>query len=263
MPTRSAGAPGPWRTYWGPTAYYALVNNAGVTYTSPFETADVERGRAVLETNLLAPFTVTQALLPLLRAHNHGVGPRSRVINIGSWAGSMASPFIPFYNASKAGLAGLTESMYYDLKLLGVHAVLAVPGVSKTPLLEKTTADGLASLAKMTPASRARYGAHLDRLAEVGRASAGSRMMANPEKVAARLFKIVETRSPRLKYSLSMDARIVENVLTKVVPWSIRARATARLYQLPTGHGTPGPTRHQIDHAARHAVSTNEEERAL
>ncbi len=58
----------------------------------------------------------------------------------------MASPFIGFYNATKFGLIGLTESMYYDLGLLDIHVVLAVPGVTKTPLLGKTTDGALASL---------------------------------------------------------------------------------------------------------------------
>lgn len=216
----------------GEDGLYALINNAGIAYTAPFEFADADRGREVLEVNLMAPFTVTQAFLPLLTRHNRQPGPRSRVINVGSWAGTMASPFIPFYNASKAGLVGLTESMYYDLKLLGIHAVLAVPGVTKTPLLNKTTADGTASLTSMPSEGRARYAAYFDRLDQMGRESAGSRFLPDPEKVVSRLFKVVEAKAPRHKYSLSADARLIEGVLSRFVPWSLRARFNARMYRL-------------------------------
>jgi NAD(P)-dependent dehydrogenase (short-subunit alcohol dehydrogenase family) len=216
----------------GNDGLYALVNNAGITYTAPFEFADADRGRAVLEVNIMAPFSVTQAFLPLLMRHNGQKGPRSRVINVGSWAGTMASPFIPFYNASKAGLVGLTESMHYDLKLLGIHAVLAVPGVTKTPLLEKTTADGTASLALMPSEGQARYGTYIDRLDQMGRESSDSRFLPDPEKIATKLFNVVEARSPRHKYSLSADAWFIEGVLSRFVPWSLRSRFNARMYRL-------------------------------
>jgi NAD(P)-dependent dehydrogenase (short-subunit alcohol dehydrogenase family) len=216
----------------GADGLYALVNNAGITYTAPFEFADADRGREVLEVNLMAPFTVTQAFLPLLMRHNRNSGLRSRVVNVGSWAGTMASPFIPFYNASKSGLVGLTESMYYDLKLLGIHAVLAVPGVTKTPLLEKTTADGTASLTLMPPEGQARYGAYIDRLGQLGRESSGSRFLPDPEKVANKLFRVVEARSPRHKSSLSADAWLIDGVLSRFLPWSLRARFNARMYRL-------------------------------
>jgi hypothetical protein len=36
--------------------------------------------------------------------------------------------------------------MFYDLGLLDIHVVLASPGITKTPLLDKTTADGVQNL---------------------------------------------------------------------------------------------------------------------
>ena len=101
-------------------------------------------------------------------------------MNIASWAGVMASPFIGFYNATKYGLAGLTESMYYDLGLLDIHAVLAIPGITKTPLLTKTTGTALASLDIMPPEAQARYRPYLEHLARMNPDS--MRMLLPPRR---------------------------------------------------------------------------------
>ncbi|MEO7045281.1 MAG: SDR family NAD(P)-dependent oxidoreductase, partial [Ferruginibacter sp.] len=91
----------------GDRGLYAIVNNAGIMYTAPFEYADEERARQMIEVNLLAPYKITQTFIPLLKKHNARQAIKARVINIASWAGYIGQPFIPFYNASKAGLIGL------------------------------------------------------------------------------------------------------------------------------------------------------------
>src|SRR5271154_6537855 len=49
---------------------YAVINNAGIGYTAPFEFANVDRVREIIEVNLIAPYLVTQAGIPLLRRYN-------------------------------------------------------------------------------------------------------------------------------------------------------------------------------------------------
>jgi short chain dehydrogenase len=69
------------------------------------EFANADRAREIIEVNLIAPYLVTQAGIPLLRRYNESNSVKARVINVASWAGMMATPFIGFYNATKAGLA--------------------------------------------------------------------------------------------------------------------------------------------------------------
>ncbi len=133
----------------GDDGLYALVNNAGIGYAAPFEYASEARGREVMDVNLMAPFNVSQVFLPLFAKHNTRSGVKARIVNVASWAGMMGQPFIPFYNASKFGLVGLSESMFYDLGLLDIHVVLASPGTTKTPMLKKTTNAGTSSLDSM------------------------------------------------------------------------------------------------------------------
>ncbi|GES00914.1 short-chain dehydrogenase [Acrocarpospora corrugata] len=216
----------------GEDGLYAIVNNAGITYAAPFEFADEKRAREVMDVNLMAPFRITKALLPLLIRHNSRNEVRSRVVNVASWAGLMSSPFIPFYNASKFALVGLSESMHYDLGLLGVHTVLAVPGITRTPLLEKTTSGGIESLNQMPAAGRERYRDMLDHYATMSASSRDSRLLPTAERIAGKLHRIVDRPKPRFKYHLAPDAWLVDELVTRLLPWRLRAAINARAHRL-------------------------------
>jgi NAD(P)-dependent dehydrogenase (short-subunit alcohol dehydrogenase family) len=217
----------------GEDGLYALVNNAGITHSAPFEFIDEQRAREVMEVNVMAPYRITQRFIPLLLAHNARNRVKARVVNVASWAGLMGSPFIAFYNASKFAVIGLTESMFYDLRLLDIHTVLAIPGLTRTPLLAKTTEDGTAALDAMPAAGRARYEALFDHYAAMGAGSEASSMLASPDKVARRLHRIVEKPRPRFKYSLSLDANLVDKVMSRL-PWAARVAMYTRMYRLDT-----------------------------
>src|SRR5271170_3101208 len=216
----------------GDGGLYAVINNAGITYTAPFEYAELDRVHDIIDVNLVAPYLVTQASLPLLLRHNGSDRNKPRVVNVASWAGMMASPFIGFYNATKSGLIGLTESMYYDLGLLGIHAVLAVPGITKTPLLAKTTDGGLASLEVMSTEGRERYRPYLEHLATMSESSEGMRMLLTPEKVASKIVAIVDKHKPRFQYNLATDAKVIDNLVSRLVPFGARAAMNRRMYRL-------------------------------
>ena len=62
-----------------------LVNNAGVDHTGAVETIDMDRARAVLETNYWGPVRTIRAVLPGMRARRAGV-----IINVSSASGSMS-----------------------------------------------------------------------------------------------------------------------------------------------------------------------------
>ena len=218
----------------GKEGLYAIINNAGITYTAPFEFADEKRARQVMEVNVMAPYKITQTFIPLLKRHNSNNDIKARVVNIASWAAYLGQPFIPFYNASKAALVGLSESMYYDLSLLDIHVVLASPGITKTPLLDKTTEDGVQNSQAFPKEGRDFYKPYLEHLKTMGEGSRNSKFFPAPEAVAARLFKIVESKTPKFKYNLAMDAIIVDKILTKLIPFSWRVAMNRSMFKLNT-----------------------------
>src|SRR4029453_11970953 len=81
-----------------------LVNNAGVALPRELDDlteADFDRTLAV---NLKSAFLCTQAVLPGMRARRWG-----RIVNVSSGAARGAGVVGVHYNASKAGLEGLTR----------------------------------------------------------------------------------------------------------------------------------------------------------
>jgi len=93
-----------------------LVNNAGINYDTweTVESADID-GTVVdtITTNLLGPWRVCQAFLPLLRKSRAG-----RIVNVSSESGSLeemgAGP--PAYQVTKAALNALTRTLAGELR---------------------------------------------------------------------------------------------------------------------------------------------------
>jgi NAD(P)-dependent dehydrogenase (short-subunit alcohol dehydrogenase family) len=85
-----------------------LVNNAGISIESwGTRVADskLEDWRLTLDTNLLGPLRLAQALVPLMRKHRYG-----RIVNISSEMGQLSGMGAgsPAYRVSKAALNALT-----------------------------------------------------------------------------------------------------------------------------------------------------------
>lgn len=222
----------------GESGLYGLINNAGIGYAAPFEYADEARGRQVMEVNLLAPFRIAQKFLPLLKRYGQTNPVKARVVNIASWAGQLAQPFIPFYNASKFGLVGMSESMFYDLGLVGVHVVLASPGTTRTPMLQKTVGSGNESLSGMPAEGKKRYAELLEHYAALGAQYGNSRLFPTPEKVALKLFRIIEKKRPSFKYNLAPDATFVDRVVARL-PWGLKVAMNRRLFRLNAAKPLP------------------------
>lgn len=90
---------------------HLLVNNAGTTWGAPLEDYPGSAFRKVLNLNVVAPFELTTAVLPQLRAAATTDDP-SRVINISSAEGTIVPDWENYaYPASKAALNHLTRHL--------------------------------------------------------------------------------------------------------------------------------------------------------
>jgi NAD(P)-dependent dehydrogenase (short-subunit alcohol dehydrogenase family) len=142
-----------------------LVNNAGIS-GSPGSgtpgTADLDRVRAVFDTNVFGVMRVTNAMLPLLKR-----SPAGRIVNVSSGVGSMGYmtnpdhymsrlPAVAAYPASKAALNALTVQYAKELGPLGILVNAAAPGACATDFtknlgmaISRTAADGAAIAVKL------------------------------------------------------------------------------------------------------------------
>jgi NAD(P)-dependent dehydrogenase (short-subunit alcohol dehydrogenase family) len=111
-----------------------LVNNAGSLVGGVTEALTVEQFAGQFETNVIGPFRVMRAVLPLMRRHRSGL-----IVNVSSIAGRMVFPFFGAYCASKWAVDALTESMRYELATQGVDVVCVEPGFFHTSLFSKAT----------------------------------------------------------------------------------------------------------------------------
>ncbi|MGW0705444.1 SDR family NAD(P)-dependent oxidoreductase [Streptomyces sp. NPDC002643] len=119
-------------------ALHILVNNAGVYPQAPFEDITPNEWRRVMRVNLEAPFLITRAALPHLKAAGWG-----RVVNIASAAVLTAPPTMVPYVASKMGLIGFTRSLASALGPHGITVNAIAPSMVRTTTAERTVgADG-------------------------------------------------------------------------------------------------------------------------
>lgn len=113
-----------------------VVNAAGSFLVKPLpETAPGEFA-AQLAANLLAPFLVTRAFLPAMRARGRGL-----IVTIGSVADHVAFSGNAAYGAAKTGLRGLHAVLVRELEGSGVRATLLSPGPVNTSLWDPLDPD--------------------------------------------------------------------------------------------------------------------------
>lgn len=121
------------------TGLDVLVNNAGVTWGAPLEEFPRRGWDRVLQTNLVAVFELTVALLPALRERAKADGP-SHVINVGSIDGTRVPEFENYsYSASKAAVHHLTRHLAKKLASDNITVNALAPG----PFLSDMTAFAL------------------------------------------------------------------------------------------------------------------------
>lgn len=100
-----------------------LVNNAGGDPLREFHIMTIEENLRTLQLNLIAPVTLTHAVLPgmLLRGNGH-------IVNISAMAGRVSFPFTEVYAAAKDGLIGFTRVLRADYHPRGISASVLILG---------------------------------------------------------------------------------------------------------------------------------------
>ena len=114
----------------------ALVNNAGIFPLGEIESTDPALFEQTLQTNLLAPFRLLHAFVPLMRANGRG-----HVITIGSVADRRIYSGNGAYSASKFGARALHEVLREELRGSGVRATLVAPSATDTSIWDPIDPD--------------------------------------------------------------------------------------------------------------------------
>jgi 3-oxoacyl-[acyl-carrier protein] reductase len=121
-----------------------LVNNAGIAIVRGIDDLSESDFDRTIMVNLKSAFLCTQAVLPSMRARKWG-----RIVNISSGAARGAGAIGPHYNASKAGMEGLTRGYAARLVKEGITVNAVAPSLIETDMMQ-----GRTDLARNIPLGR-------------------------------------------------------------------------------------------------------------
>ncbi len=196
----------------GSGGLHGLVNNAGIAVGGLLEYLDMAELRRVLETNTIAPLTVTKAFIPLLRR------ARGRIVMMSSMSGFSSTPLVSPYCASKFALEALTDGLRLELWPWGIDVVSVQPGAINTVIWDKARNYVEDKLQNYPADAFEKYG---PLLASVSEALAEQRGV-EPEEVARTVSRALTTTRPRNRYLVGRDAQLRRWI--ERLPTSLRDR---------------------------------------
>ena len=114
-----------------------LFNNAGIGAPAmPLEDLPLEKWKAVVDTNLTAPFLCTQHAFRIMKDQTPRGG---RIINNGSISAHAPRPFTVSYTATKHAITGLTKSTILDGRPFDITAGQVDIGNAATEMTQRMT----------------------------------------------------------------------------------------------------------------------------
>jgi short-subunit dehydrogenase len=109
-----------------------LINNAGFGHFALIEEMSVSQWQEQMHINLDAIFYCTRMLLPGMKAQGFG-----HIVNISSVAGKAGASWGTAYSATKFGVAGLSDSLFQEVRTSGVKVSVMYPGSTSTRFFDE------------------------------------------------------------------------------------------------------------------------------
>lgn len=109
-----------------------LVNSAGIGIGGSFESLEARHMGLQIAVNLGSTLLVTRDAVPHLRE------TRGIVVNLASIAGTIPTPGLAVYGATKAAVIALTRSLNEELESDGIRVTAISPGFVATQMTEWT-----------------------------------------------------------------------------------------------------------------------------
>jgi len=194
-----------------------LVNNAGAGITGPIEEIPDAEIKRNFETNLFGPINVIKAVLPTMRKQNFGL-----IINVTSIAGYMGLPYRGIYSASKGALEIITEAFRMELKGFNICMTNVAPGDFATNI---AAGRYHAPVLDNSPYKET-YGSSLNMMdTHVDNGS-------DPKDMAEAIYKIIETKNPKIHYKVGAFMQKFSIVLKRMLPDKVYEKLLMNHYKL-------------------------------
>jgi len=169
-----------------------LVNNAGIGYFGAIEESEEAEYRRMFEINFFGLASVTNAVLPIMRAQRSG-----HIVNISSIGGMVAFPGVGFYNATKFAVTGYSESLAKETAPLGIKVTVIAPSGFRT--------DWAGRSANNTKTVIDDYAATAHTNQNTIRGYSGNQP-GDPVRAAKAIIKVVEAEKPPVRLLLGAGA---------------------------------------------------------
>jgi len=169
------------------------IYSAGCSMASPCELVDIEKCRYMFEVNFFGAVNFCKHILPSMRENNLG-----RIVLIGSLVGRLPIPFLSFYSATKAALETFAEGLNQEIKPLGIHCTLVMPGGTRTNFSYKRDIENTADTC---------YEKNYQRSTRALRKSEQEGM--NTDAVARKIVSALSKKSPPLVVATGINNSLV------------------------------------------------------
>ncbi len=113
-----------------------VINNAGVAQMGPLDATTPEDWQWIIDINLMGVVRTTQAFTPVFKQQSHGT-----FLNIASMSAILHLPNTGAYNATKAAVMALSETMMLELEPHGIKTHVACPSFFRTDLAKNMRAS--------------------------------------------------------------------------------------------------------------------------
>ncbi len=172
----------------------ALVNNAGYGSYGAIEDVPMQEAKRQFEVNVFGLMRLTQLVLPTMREARSGT-----IVNISSMGGRIWMPIGGWYHATKHALEVLSDALRVETKPFGIRVVVVEPGA-----IASEWSDIAAQTLRDTSKDSA-YGAMVEPMA---RTLTHYQNASSPDVVAKAVSQAVNSRNPKRRYAVPMDAKL-------------------------------------------------------
>jgi len=181
-----------------------VVNNAGIGIAGSVEDTSIDDMKYQFETNYFGVLRVCQEVLPIMRKQQYGY-----IINIGSIAGLIGTPFQGAYSASKSAVQSLTEVLRMEVMPYGIRIVLIEPGDFKTGFTNN----------RVYTTNSQKNTIYTERLKKAVQTMEHDEINGcDPVKIAKLLERIINNPSPKLRYLVGPFMEKFAVQLRKFIP---------------------------------------------
>lgn len=126
----------------------AVVNNAGIFHTAPFDEIRLDQWRAMIDVHLHGTFHVTQPAYEAMKERDGG-----RFVFVSSSAGFFGQPNSAHYAAAKSGILGLANVVAIEGEEHGILANSVLP-FGSSRMVDETVGDDVEAVAPFVDAIR-------------------------------------------------------------------------------------------------------------